>query len=159
MAQNTIEKQQQSVLNAQKRLGRTLVKEEAKASKLREARLIRLGVLVEQMFKSGDLQLLGRFETVALKEFATGKFDRRVFELDQPLNWFDKVREDAMVAKAERPEPTKTPSTSAASSSGSSSTAGRSAAAPASASKPSSNGANGSTGASAPAAPSSTASA
>lgn len=151
MSNSSIEKQQQMVLNAQKRLGRTLVKEESKASKLREARLIRLGVLVEQMFKGGDVQLLGRFETVALEQFAKGKFDRLAFELDQPLNWFDKVREDAMVAKAQRSEPTKAPTTSPSVPSSSSSSPNRPVAAATSASKPSSSGANGSNGVSAPA--------
>jgi hypothetical protein len=158
MVQSTIEKQQQSVLKAQERLGRALAKKEEKTSKLREGRMIRLGVLAEQMFKAGDLQLLGRFETVALEQFAKGKFDRLAFELDQPLNWFDKVREDAMLAKAQQAEPTKAGS-SAASASGAASSASRPAGAPAASSKPSTNGAGGSSGTSVPAAPSSTASA
>lgn len=153
MADSKVDKQVGTFLKAQERLGVTLVKERDKKRKRRDGRLLKLGVLAEQMFLAGDLTLLGRFEDAALAQFKDRKVDRLDFELDEPFNWFDKTREEAMVAKAEKGEPAKGPSAPPSTSPASPATPGK--AASSAASRPASNGAAGTNGAASPATPNS----
>jgi hypothetical protein len=107
MTDNKIEKQQAAILKAQERFGLTLAKERDNKRRRRDGRLLKLGVLAEQMFLAGDLTLLARFEQAGLEQFKDRKTDRLDFQLDETFNWFDKTREEAMAAKAAKGEPPK----------------------------------------------------
>jgi len=132
MADSKVEKQHAALLKAQKRLGITLVNEEKKTKKRRDGRLIKLGVLAERMFLAGDVALLARFESAALEQFSSRKGDRLDFELDEPLNWFDKVREEGMIGKAQvaAGAPTAKPAAATASAAGATSAAASTKSAP-----------------------------
>ena len=69
--------------------------------KRRNGRLIKLGVAAEQMFKAGDVNLLARFEAAVVgtdghKAIASRTIDRDDFALDEPVTWFDEMREEAL---------------------------------------------------------------
>lgn len=101
MTNSNIQKRQERVLKAQEQLGVALITERETKRKRRDGRLLKLGVLAEQMFLAGDFTLLSRFESAALEQFSGRKVDRLDFEFDETLNWFDKTREETMLAKAQ----------------------------------------------------------
>ena len=104
MNDDKLRRQREAALKASERLANTLAKDTETKRKRRNGRLHKLGVLAEQMFLAGDLSLLSRFESVALEQFASRRFDRLDFELDDAMNWFDKTREEAMLRKSQKAE-------------------------------------------------------
>lgn len=102
MSSDKIQKQRAAALRANERLAAALAKDADSKRKRRDGRLLKLGVLAEQMFLAGDLSLLSRFEAAATEQFASRKIDRLDFELDEDMNWFDKTREEAMLRKSQK---------------------------------------------------------
>lgn len=97
-------KAQEAALKANVRLANKVKAKEDQKRKRRNGRLMKLGILAEQFFLAGDLTLLSRFETAAQEQFAERAVDRADFEFDDAMNWFDQMREEAMLRKSQKGE-------------------------------------------------------